>query len=77
MLPYDMSFATKNFEVSTQVFNHVSASRKDEYVLRALDAMFYFTADNMYGQLPVKPLSDLYLRLIVILNIDIEPEVVI
>ena len=39
--------------------------------------MFYFTADNMYGQLPVKPLSDLYLRLIVILNIDIEPEVVI
>jgi hypothetical protein len=39
--------------------------------------MFYFTAANIYGQLPTKPLSDLYLRLTVILNINAEPEVVI
>ena len=77
VMPYDVAFATNEFEVASQVFNFASAQKNDEFVLSALNTMLYFTAANIYGQLPTKPLSDLYLRLTVILNINAEPIVVI
>ena len=33
MMPYDVAFATNEFEVTSQVFNFASAQKNDEFLL--------------------------------------------